>query len=287
MGVYKKPEKRIHRGFVYLDDETVINSLSAMESGDIDKVVAKLSEAREGGVGAGLGFSGAKLEGGKKSTSGFEEEIVRTRTRFSAFELWYSQLVTSKALGKFDGWNETCLEDVRPGDTVEFRAECKIGSLQTVLRLFLWFASQAKDPNSQFAQKGDELKATKEAERNMRALMGELANSEVAAIAVPVGDPGPTVSMTLADRWVIGEIGRIDGEYRVVGQVERVLGEGDEWPSLRLTRDAPATPMELDVLREAVEKFVTPAETLGVTVSQLDASVSGPALLVTPIAIFR
>jgi hypothetical protein len=53
MEIYKKPSKKVHRGFFYLNDETVINSLSAVESGKIDEVVAKVNSAREGGFGAG------------------------------------------------------------------------------------------------------------------------------------------------------------------------------------------------------------------------------------------
>lgn len=47
---YRRPIKKVHRGFFYLDDETVINSLSAVESGKIDEVVAKVNSAREGGL---------------------------------------------------------------------------------------------------------------------------------------------------------------------------------------------------------------------------------------------
>lgn len=77
MPIYHAPATRVHRGFFYLDDETVINSLSAVESGKIDEVVAEVNSAREGGFGGGVGIQGAKVEGAKKSTSGFEEEMVR------------------------------------------------------------------------------------------------------------------------------------------------------------------------------------------------------------------
>src|ERR1022692_2762549 len=90
MTIYKKPAKQIHRGFFYLNDETVINSLSAFEAGKIDEVMAKVISAREGGFGGGVGMQGAKVEGSKRSTSSFEEEMVRTRTRFSVYEIWYS-----------------------------------------------------------------------------------------------------------------------------------------------------------------------------------------------------
>ena len=73
-----------------------------MEAGKVDEVVAKVNSAREGGYGGGVGFSGAHEEGGRKSTSALEEEMVRTRTRFSVFELWYQNLVSSKAIGGFE-----------------------------------------------------------------------------------------------------------------------------------------------------------------------------------------
>jgi hypothetical protein len=105
---YRKPEARVHRGFFYLNDETVINSLSAVEAGKVDEVLARVNTAREGGVGGGIGIHGAKVEGAKKSTSEFEEEMVRTRTRFSVFEIWRENLVSKKALGFFEVGARRC-----------------------------------------------------------------------------------------------------------------------------------------------------------------------------------
>jgi hypothetical protein len=290
MANYKQPSKKIHRGFFYLNDETVINSLSAVESGKIDAVVAKVNSAREGGFGGGIGFHGAKLDGSKKSTSALAEEMVRTRTRFSVFELWYQTLIDGKALGSFDGWGADALEGVKPGDTVEFRATLEVVPLQTLLRLFLWFSDKAKTQGHVFSQKGDELKATKDSERNIKMLLGD--NDEGGAdvsvfLATPVGEPGPAVAMPISDEWLIGKIGRLGGEYSIVAQVDQVLGSGEELPTLRLTHDVSATPLEISTLKEAVSHFKQPAKTMGLEVSTSDASITGPALWLDPIAIFR
>ncbi|GAA1650582.1 hypothetical protein GCM10009744_47750 [Kribbella alba] len=170
MGEYKKPNKQVHRGFSYLDDETVINSLSAIEAGKIDEVVAKIVNAKHGGGGGGVGVPGLKVEGEYKSDTSLEEEMVRTRTRFSVFEIWYGILQNSKALGRFDGWAPGALVGVQPGDTVEIRAAVSVAPLQTMLRLFYWFADQAKSQGSLFSQSGPELKTTKETERHMRSM---------------------------------------------------------------------------------------------------------------------
>jgi hypothetical protein len=284
---YRKPEKRIHRGFYYLNDETVINSLSAVEAGKVDEVLAKVNTAREGGIGAGVGIRGAKIEGAKKTTSEFEEEMVRTRTRFSVFEIWYDNLINAKAVGAFEGWGPDILADVQSGDTVEFKARLELAPLQTVFRMFAWYAKQAKTPGSLYIQKGEDLKMVKESERVLNALLGEEDDFESVAIAKPTGDPGPQVGMQLADRWMIGELGHLSGQYTVVGQVDQVLNDGEEFPTLRLIHGAPVTLVELDALRQVVEVFVEPAKPLGLTISSDDVSIKGPAIWLTPIAIFR
>jgi hypothetical protein len=284
---YRKPEARVHRGFFYLNDETVINSLSAVEAGKVDEVLARVNTAREGGVGGGIGIHGAKVEGAKKSSSEFEEEMVRTRTRFSVFEIWRENLVSKKALGFFEGWSPEILTDVQPGETIEFKAKLELAPLQTIFRMFNWFAKQAHTQGSIFAQKGEELKTTKEAERVFRALAGEDENLESVVLAKPSGGEGPPAAMQLADRWMIGELGHMSGEYTVVGQVDQILKEGEQYPTLRIMHAAPVTILELAVLREIVGNFTESAKTFGLSITPEDATVTGPAVWLTPIAIYR
>lgn len=82
-------------------------------------------------------------------------------------------------------------------------------------------------------------------------------------------------------------LGRLDGEYTVIGQVEQVVGEGDEWPVMRLTQDAPVTPLELTTMKNAIKEFAQGGEDLGLHASSVEATLTGPALVLTPIAIFR
>lgn len=112
MAKYDKPKANIHRGFVYLDDDAVTDSLSALEAGKIDEVIAKISKAREtsfkgeGGADLSIGGKGVKAGGGggRSDASSQEEELVRKRTRFSIFEVWQGILSEQKALGIFTGW---------------------------------------------------------------------------------------------------------------------------------------------------------------------------------------
>jgi hypothetical protein len=54
MSGYRKPKARLHREFVYLNHDTVLNSLSALEAGKVDEIIEKTSEAREGGLSASV-----------------------------------------------------------------------------------------------------------------------------------------------------------------------------------------------------------------------------------------
>lgn len=230
------------------------------------------------------------MEGAKKSTSAFEEEMVRTRTRFSIFELWYQSLIEAKALGTFEGWGPDSVLDVQPGDTLEFRGHLETAPVQTLFRLFLWFSGKAKEQGHLFSQKGEELKATKEAERNIRMLLlGDAEENEdyVVVLARPSGDPGPTVALPIKTRWLIGRFGQFGGDYSVVAQADRILNEGEELPALRLTHEVTATPLEIKTLKESIANFKDAAADMGVVITEHEAVIRGPALWLEPIAIFR
>jgi len=154
-------------------------------------------------------------------------------------------------------------------------------------RLFLWWAHQSREQQSPFAQKGEELKSIRESERNMRALFGGNREPELVVMATPKGSPGPPVGMQLADRWMIGDVGHLPGEYTVIAQVDRVLVAEEEYPTMRLTTEAPPTALELKVLTDSVEGFVTPAKALGIDVTNSDSRIRGPGLWLSPIAIYR
>ena len=195
--------------------------------------------------------------------------------------------LVKKALGFFEGWSPEILIDVQSGETVEFKAQLELAPMQTIFRMFNWFAKQARTQGSIFAQKGEDLKETKEAERIFRALVGEDENLESVVLAKPSGGEGPSVAMQLMDRWMIGQLGHLSGEYTIVGQVDQILENGEQYPTLRMMRAAPVTIVELDALREIVGNFAEPAKVFGLSITSEDATITGPAIWLTPIAIYR
>lgn len=291
MAIYKAPRERLHRDFFYLNDEVAINSLSALESGKVDEIVSRTTTAREGGFSGEIKIPVADIGvgGSKKSSSEIEEEMVRTRTRFSIFDAWYRLMHEKKAVGTFDEWGKGALDGVEPGDTLEFRSALSQGPLQTVLRLFLWFADQAARDGNLFSQKGEARKTTIASAKSVRQLLGDTtgADDEIPLLATPVGAPGPAVLLAVSKKWLIGRLGQLGGAFGVVGQVVQIVDEGDEYPVLRLTKDVSPTPLEITTLKEAVQHFVEPAKGLGVEVSASESVIHGPLLVIKPIAIYR
>src|SRR3954451_13834809 len=109
-------------------------------------------------------------------------------------------------------------------------------------------------------------------------MLGDLSAEEdqVVILAVPAGDAGPAVAMPIKTKWLIGKFGQFGGEYSVVAQVDRILGEGEELPALRLTHDVAATQVEIAALKESIAGFKAPAEGMGVEISDGDAVIEGP-----------
>jgi len=303
MARYQKPKANRHRGFVYLDDDAVTDSLSALEAGKIDEVIAKISKARESGFkgegGADFSIAGKGVKagaGGERSDSNsHQEELIRKRTRFSIFEAWQAILSEQQALGVFTGWGPNILEDVSPGDTVRFNATIAMQPLQVMFRLFLWYWEASKKPGSPFKLSGEEQKSTKETAQLMQFLFlnsttsaGVSADDDMVFVhAQPTGDPGPEVLMQLNRRWAVLPLGSMNGVYSVIGQVERVLKTGENYPAVRITYDVPVTQLEETLLRESVSGFTEAAQGIGLDVDDKAAFVPGPAMIVKPIGIYR
>jgi len=272
---------------VYLDDDIVINSLSALESGKVDEVVEKINLAQERGLSVGLKVGadgvGANADAAKKGSESLQAEVIRRRTRFSVFELWYEALESRHGIGKFHGWGSQALENVQAGQIVELRGQVEIVPLQVGFRAFLWFANEVKKKNPLF--KDADMSGTAKGAEIIRALVG--TRDEINATLTPTGDAGPAVALTFLNEWLVESVGRWKGTYSVVGQVEEVLREGESWQTVRFIEDAPLTPLEKTTLEEAVEPFRAALANLGVDLDVSPTELSGPALIVRPIAMYR
>lgn len=288
MSGYTKPKKRLHREFLYLDHETILNSLSALEAGKVDEIIEKVSEAREGGVEGGLGYGPAKLSGGKKKTANIEEELRRTRTWFSAFEAWLSSLEEEEAIGSITSWDLETRDELQVGDTVRFTARVSLSPVQQVFLTYIAFANEVTNADSPFKQPAKNAAETKRIARMMANWMsGKSDTKDLMVYLAPYGAEEPVVAARLRETFIVGGTQAIEGDYTVVAQVESLIGPDGAVPAIRVIRDVPPTSMETKTITEALANFITPAQALGVDISDKDINLQHPGVIVHPIAIYR
>lgn len=288
MAGYKKPRARLHREFVYLNTDTVINSLSGFQAGKIDEIIEKVTEGREGGVEGSVGVTGAKVRGGKRKSANIEEELRRTRTNFSAFEEWYRYLEDEGGFGELQDWDLDTRNELGVGDTIKVAARVSLSPVQQVLLTFIDFSKQAGEPDSVMRLPPAQLQETKKQARRVSGWMkGRDGQMSILVSVAPLGTDSPRVFARLDERYLVNGLGPIEGEVIVIGQIEALVEEGEYVPAIRVLRETPPTQLETDTITEALGNLIEPAAGLGVTISSDDITFGYPAVLMHPIAFFR
>ncbi|MGW9157614.1 DUF6414 family protein [Microbacterium sp. NPDC055665] len=288
MSGYRRPKVQLHKEFLYLNHETIINSLSAFEAGKVDEILEKVSEAREGGLGGTVGYGPVKANASKKKASNVEEELTRSRTNFSAFEAWSHHLTEASAFGELDAWDVGTRNEIAVGDTIRFKAVVSLSPVQQLFLTFIDYANQAADQNSIFKQPAAQLAETKKQARMMAGWMRGRGEGKSIMVSIqPLGVPAPRVSARLDEDYIVSGTQSVEGEFTVIAQVESLINEGEAIPAIRVLRETPPTSKETDVITEALAGFIEPAAALGVELTMDDITLRYPGVVLHPIAIYR
>lgn len=245
-------------------------------------------QAREGGFSVALSAGPADAGGNRKKTANIEEEMVRIRTVFSAFDAWYKHLDSEGALGRLNNWDLATRNELEVGDTIEFKARISLAPLHLLIRSFLSYATAAKALGSFFQQKGEELKETKATARLFHTLLGgKDAPHRLPTYMAPDEIAEPRIVARLEEQYLLDPKEEMGGVYRVIGQVDRLLEGEEEYSAIRIIRDVPPTPLEIKTVLEALANFIDPAKELGLELKSDDLSFPAPTVLLRPIAVFR
>lgn len=282
----RKPKSAIFRSYLYLDSDVVLNSLSAIEGGDVDEVLTRMTEERSGDVGGELTLPVAKGRAGKRKARSFEEEIRRKRTEQSAATSLLRKLREEDAIGIVEGdYNEQTYAALEERMLLEFRARITIHPLHQALATARSFISMA--PN--FGVAKGELQEMREVVSALEA-MAHSSTSErtFLTLAETAGTTGRyRLILPIRERFLLVSLDDFAGEATFVAQVDRILRESDEVMALRLLRDAPQLPLEREGLIEALPEFVAAINELGIPTSLDDFVFKHPAVLLKPIMIFK
>jgi len=288
MSGYQKPKKQIHREFLYLDDSSIVNALSAMEAGKVDEIIEQSKVSKEGVIEAGLGYGPAKIAAKKGKAADVTANLVRTRTAFSAFDAWYRFLLEEEALGGLTSWDEQTRNEIGIGDTIEVRARVEFAPVHKVLSVFFAYAQNANKPDSFFKVKTEQLAELRKVATQARGMLkgADGATGNLVYLR-PLGESEPLVIASLSDLHFVGDKASIDGEYKVIFQVAALLDPTDYLPAIRAMSDAPRTDAEVTQVGEALSGLVEAASGLGVTIDDSDKSFTYPTVVARPLAIYR
>jgi hypothetical protein len=291
MAKYHAPKNRLHRDFVYLDTESILNSLSAFEAGAVDSIIEKTTDATDKEAGGGLEAGPLKGKAVRRREYALQAELVKKRTEFSAFEAWHKKLGEEDALGSFDVWDLEVRDAFRVGDTIEFQARVRLSPIHLLFATFASYAKAASPQSSTFKVTASDAAEAKKAAQFMAELTKGPGGSQSSLVyfePIPAAVEPPRIVGRVDATYLIRGMGELDGEFRVVAQVAAVLARGDEWSALRAIRDTPPTPLETATLRTALAGFKGEAsDRLGVHVEDDDLSYAHPAVVVRPLAIYR
>lgn len=288
MSGYRKPKTHLHHEFLYLNYDTIINSLSALEAGKVDEIIEKFSEAREGGMDGTLGYGPAKLAGGKKKTATMEEELRRTRTWFSAFEAWFQHLDGAGAFGELTSWDLETRDEIGIGDTVKFIARVSLSPVQRVFLTFISFANESSNPDSPLKQPAAKMAETKRMARMVSGWMkGRSESKSLMVYMAPFGIDSPRIAARLDETYLIGGTQAVEGEFTIIAQVESLIQLGESVPAIRVVRDTPPTPLETETITASLQGMAEMASGLGVAVNDSDLTLQYPGVILHPIAIYR
>lgn len=290
MAKYISPKENVHKSFVYLDDDIVANSLSALEAGKIDEIVSKGVTAREGGINgglaAGIGSFSANVSGGKKSNNTLEEELVRKRTRFSIFETWYDILKSKSGLGKFEDSGKSELSDIKIGETLKVTGNIETREIFSLIRAYSDYAKASKIPGHPFYAKGEAQKEIAKANSNFEYIFGK-EGSRIIPASLDLGEKDDQFTFLLKEKWLVDPDASLKGNFTLVGQVVDRLEENEWLPTIRLLPKIPPTEFERNTVSDMLKNFNERVETFGFSNVEKMGEFNGPAVVVEPIAIFR
>lgn len=121
-------------------------------------------------------------------------------------------------------------------------------------------------------------------------MSGRDGRRNIPVYLLPGGVDSPRIVARLDEKFVIGGLDWAEGTFTVVAQVDALLRPGQEESVIRVIRDVPPTPKEVETITEAMSHFVEPSKEsaqLGVEMLPSDLTFSHPTVVVRPIAIYK
>jgi hypothetical protein len=286
MATLRKPETKLHRRFLYLDGDDVINMLSALEGGDVDEILTRTGEDASSGKGGEIDLKVAKGKGSKNKTRRFEEEMKRKRTTHSATTALLRKLHEANAVGVLDGdYDAEIYAELEPHMLLEFKANIRIHPLHqaiSAIRALVKSGPALGVAKSDIADARGVLKLVEQLSQT-----GDASKTFLAFATTTGTTDGYLLLLPIQEANLLVPLDDFGGEATFVAHVDRIFAPDEEMMALRILRNSPLLPMEQEGLRDAIPGLVTVLNNLGIDAEEEEFILGKPAVLLKPVCIFK
>jgi len=281
---FKKPKQNIFKKYLYLDSEQVLNALSSLQGGDVDEVLTRTTDAKDGEFGVSVGAGPIRGKSGRKHADNYQEEMTRKRTEHSAATLLLTKLNDADAIGRLTRFGAVEHAQLEQGMLLEFSADLRLHPLhQVATAVRSWEAVARK-----FGGSKEDLAAARTLLSMLELLLGGSEGRRVLAYAVlPDADDDHRLILNLSRRYISVSDDDFIGHATCIAQIENVLSGDDESLAVRFLADSPVIPQERVILAEMPETLEGLEGLIGVRVTDSDLVFRSPAVVLNPVVIYR
>jgi len=265
------------REFVYFDREKVEDFVSSIQGGLPEKRrQVKSNKSGSFGVGIKAWFLNLVRRGGAKELT-WEE--IQSETNASLFEWLHNLLDEKEAIINIEDFSETAWGQIEEGEFIEFQGRTEYSALEkffdTISSLIPFIQSfsptQFNTPDSQNIV--NLVQVYKKKSHNVRIL--------------PLGAPTDkyTFVASLPEEKTRTNKDELAENYTVFGRIKKKLGERENYELFNLLPEGITLPK--NQIQSLIENFKSMPPELGAPPRMGDLVVNYPAIILTPIAIYR
>jgi hypothetical protein len=258
------------REFAYFDRQKVEDFVSAIEDG-LTTETTEIRQESGSNLGGSLGVPGvASIQGGV-SKKGDVREQLRKATDASIFQSLHKYLTDSKQLRRLSAIDAETWAGIREKEMLEIVGQIEPSTMQVLLEIIermIPLAESQKVDSGRF--------------EIIRALSSYYQSIPV---KISLDDTKYIFVATLPKQKLRSSLQELSAEYEILCRVQRKLAEGE---TLDLFSLAPGMELSTELNEQLINASPTAVERLlGKRITMDDLRIGFPAVVVTPIAVYR
>ena len=266
------------REFAYLDRERLEDFLSALIGGlPIESKEGSARDDAQVDTGVDVGAASVRRLGGR---SHLTWEELRKATPASLFEELIEQLRARSAIQLLDAFDVAIWQGLEAGEFID----ASIGVAPSALENLFDLIRRLKGFIDLFGSSETDTQTMSQVMQYLTLLGNDKDAMNVRLI--PAGGPGPRCVFvaSLNDDHIRANKSALAGEFRVFGRIQRKLSKGERFELFSLM---PGLQLSATQLREFITKLGDLPPQLGRAPTVNDLQVSHPAIVLTPVALYR